>query len=198
MKGKLFVLSGPSGCGKSTVISGVMKQYENLRFSVSATTRPIRPGETDGKDYYFVTKEAFLDMLQQGALLEHARYVDNYYGTPAAPVQKLLDDGFDVLLDIEPQGAMQVRACREDAVLLFLAPPSLKTLEARLRGRGDTAPDLVEKRLKQAAWEFTQAEKYDYIIVNDELETAVKEVLSVLTAEKCRTKERIALLKDDL
>ena len=198
MKGKLFVLSGPSGCGKSTVISGVMKQYENLRFSVSATTRPIRPGETDGKDYYFVTKDAFLEMIRQDALLEHAQYVENYYGTPAAPVQQLLDQGYDVLLDIEPQGALQVRSRRPDAVLLFLAPPSLKTLEQRLRGRGDTAPELVEKRLDQATWEFTQAEKYDYIVINDDLDTAVSEVLSVLTAEKCKTKERIDILKEEL
>lgn len=198
MRGKLFVLSGPSGCGKSTVISGVMKQYKNLRFSVSATTRPIRPGETDGKDYYFVSKEEFLQMIEDKALLEHAQYVDNYYGTPAAPIEKMMDEGYDVLLDIEPQGALQVRSCRPDAVLLFLAPPSLKTLEQRLRGRGDTAPELVEKRLNQATWEFTQAEKYDYIVINDDLDTAVGEVLSVLTAEKCRTKERIDLLKEEL
>ena len=197
MKGKLFVLSGPSGTGKSTVISRVMQEYSNLRFSVSATTRPMRPGEVDGKDYYFVTREEFLRMRDNGELLEHAEYVGNCYGTPAAPIQKALDEGTDILLDIEPQGALQVKARRPDAVLLFLAPPSVEELEHRLRGRGDTAEELVAKRLKQAVWEFTQAEKYDYIVVNDLVEKAAGEVLAIMTAEKCRTKERIHILKEE-
>ena len=191
------MLSGPSGTGKSTVISRVMERYPNLQFSVSATTRPIRPGETDGKDYYFVTREQFETMLQNNELLEHAEYVGNCYGTPAGPIEDALNQGTDILLDIEPQGALQVRAAREDAVLLFLAPPSLAVLEKRLTGRGDTAPDLVQKRLKQAKWEFEQAPKYDYIVVNDDVDTAAGEVLAVITAEKCRTKERIDLLKED-
>ena len=197
MKGKLIVLSGPSGTGKSTVISRVMAQYPNLQFSVSATTRDIRPGETDGKDYYFVTRAQFEEMIQNDALLEHAEYVGNCYGTPAKPVQQALDSGVDILLDIEPQGALQVRACRPDAVLLFLAPPSLKTLEMRLTGRGDTAPELVQKRLAKAKWEMEQAEKYDYIVINDEVDKAAGEVLAVITAEKCRTKERINQLKEE-
>ena len=197
MKGKLYVISGPSGTGKSTVISRVMQQYDNLRFSVSATTRPMRPGETDGKDYYFVTREEFETMRDAGKLLEHAEYVGNYYGTPAEPIQKALDEGTDILLDIEPQGALQVKACRPDAVLLFLAPPSVEELARRLRGRGDTAEELVQKRLKQATWEFTQAEHYDYIVVNDQVEHAAGEVLAILTAEKCRTNERIQILKEE-
>lgn len=197
MKGKLIVLSGPSGTGKSTVISRVMAQYPNLQFSVSATTRDIRPGETDGKDYYFVTRAQFAEMVKNDALLEHAEYVGNCYGTPAKPVQQALDSGVDILLDIEPQGALQVRACRPDAVLLFLAPPSLKTLEMRLTGRGDTAPGLVQKRLAKAKWEMEQAEKYDYIVINDEVDKAAGEVLAVITAEKCRTKERINQLKEE-
>ena len=197
MKGKLFVLSGPSGTGKSTVISRVMQQYDNLRFSVSATTRPMRPGEVDGKDYFFVSREEFIRMRENGELLEHAEYVGNCYGTPAAPIQNALDAGTDILLDIEPQGALQVKQRRPDAVLLFLAPPSVEELERRLRGRGDTAEELVQKRLKQAAWEFTQAEKYDYIVVNDQVETAAGEVLAIMTAEKCRTKERIHILKEE-
>jgi len=197
MKGKLYVLSGPSGTGKSTVISRVMQQYPNLRFSVSATTRPMRPGETDGKDYFFVSREEFMRMRDNGELLEHAEYVGNCYGTPAAPIQKALDEGTDILLDIEPQGALQVKARRKDAVLLFLAPPSVEELARRLRGRGDTAEELVEKRLRQAAWEFTQAEHYDYIVVNDAVENAAAEVLAIIAAEKCRTKERIHILKEE-
>lgn len=197
MKGKLFVMSGPSGTGKSTVVAAVMKQYSNLQFSVSATTRPRRPLEEDGKDYYFVSKERFLEMIQNHELLEHAQYVENYYGTPAAPLLEAMDRGTDCLLDIEPQGALQVRANRPDAVLIFLAPPSLPVLESRLRSRGDTAPELVEKRLKQARWELEQAAKYDYIVINDSVEKAAAELLAIMTAEKCRVNDRIQLLKEE-
>lgn len=184
MSGKLYVLSGPSGCGKSTVIHAVMAQYPNLQFSVSATTRPMRPGETDGKDYFFVSREQFDEMLQNGELLEHAEYVGNCYGTPEKPLQAALDRGIDVLLDIEPQGALQVREKRPDATLLFLAPPSLEALRKRLEGRGDTATELIEKRLKQAEWELEQSKQYDRIIVNDDVNTAAEEILALLTKEK--------------
>lgn len=189
MKGKLYVLSGPSGCGKSTVIGKVMAQYPNLRFSVSATTRPMRPGEVDGKDYYFVTRQRFEEMLQNHELLEHAEYVGNCYGTPAAPIEELLAKGVDVILDIEPQGALQVRACRPDAVLLFLAPPSVEHLRQRLVGRGDTAPELIEKRIRQAQWELTQKEKYDYIVTNRVADDAAEEILAILHTEKSKTVE---------
>ena len=196
MKGNLFVLSGPSGTGKSTVISRVTQEYP-LQFSVSATTRASRPGEVDGTHYYFVTRDAFEDMIRKDELLEHAEYVGNYYGTPAAPLQKAMDEGIDCLLDIEPQGALQVKQRRPDAILLFLMPPSMEVLEQRLKGRGDTLPELVEKRLQQARWELQQADQYDYIVVNDRVENAAREILSVIRAEKCRTKNRIHLLKEE-
>jgi len=197
MKGKLFVMSGPSGTGKSTVVNAVTRKYGNLHFSVSATTRAPREGEVDGREYYFVTRERFLEMAENGQLLEHARYVDNFYGTPAAPLEEAMDRGVDCLLDIEPQGALQVRANRPDAVLIFLAPPSLEVLEKRLRGRGDTAPEAIEKRLNQARWELSQADRYDYIIINENEKEAAKELLSVMTAEKCRANLRIHLLKEE-
>ena len=137
-------------------------------------------------------------MRDSGALLEYAEYVDNFYGTPEEPINRAMSSGMDILLDIEPQGALQVRAKREDAILLFLAPPSLEELERRLEGRGDTAPDLIEKRLKQAKWEISQADKYDYIVINDNADVAADEVVSVITAEKCKMKERIDLLKEEL
>ena len=181
MKGKLYVISGPSGCGKSTVVHAVMAKYPNLRFSVSATTRPIRPGELDGEDYFFVTRERFDEMLREGELLEHAEYVGNCYGTPERPLQE----------------AMQVRQKRPDAVLVFLAPPSMEALRARLEGRGDTSEDLIAKRLEQARWELQQAQYYDYIIINDAVENAAREFLAVITAEKCKTADRIRLLKEE-
>lgn len=184
MKGKLYVLSGPSGCGKSTVIGKVMAQYPNLRFSVSATTRAMRPGEVDGKDYYFVSRERFEEMIQKGELLEHAEYVGNCYGTPAAPIEEMLSAGIDVILDIEPLGALQVRACRPDAVLLFLAPPSLEDLRLRLIGRGDTAPELIEKRINRAQWELTQMEKYDYVVTNRVVDQSAEEILAILNQNK--------------
>lgn len=197
MNGKLFVLSGPSGCGKSTVIQKVMEWYPNLKFSVSATTRPMRPGETDGVNYFFVSREKFNSMLENGELLEHVDYVNNSYGTPEAPLQAALEAGTDILLDIEPVGALNVKKKRPDATLMFLAPPSLKELERRLVNRGDTAPELIRGRLERSAWEMEQAQNYDYIIINDVIDTAAREVFSVITAEKCRAADRYPLIKEE-
>ena len=152
MSGKLIVISGPSGVGKSTVVSGVMAQCDTLQFSVSATTRPMRPGEVDGKNYYFVDHATFQAMIREEKLLEYAQYVGNYYGTPEAPLNEALAQGKDVLLDIEVQGALRVKARRPDAVLIFMLAPSFADIEKRLYGRGDTAPALVEERLNRARW----------------------------------------------
>lgn len=200
-RGRLFVISGPSGVGKSTVIKEVMQQYPNLRFSVSATTRQMRPGEVDGVNYFFVSPERFMQMRDQGELLEYVEYVSNCYGTPEAPLQAALDAGTDILLDIEPVGALNVRKKRPDATLIFLAPPSRDALRARLIGRNDTSPELIQTRLERADWELRQAEKYDYIIVNDEVTHAVEEILSILrrepNAENCRAALRGYILKEE-
>ena len=197
MRGKLFVLSGPSGTGKSTVISRVMEQFPNLQFSVSATSREIRPGETDGVNYYFVSRPRFEEMLENNELLEHTEYCGNYYGTPVTPIRQALENGINILLDIEPDGALQVRSHMEDAVLLFLAPPSMTELEKRLRGRGDTSDADIAKRLNKAKWEIEQAVKYDYIVFNDDVDHAAKEVTAVFTAETCKTKERKSILEEE-
>ena len=197
MSGKLIVISGPSGVGKSTVVSGVMAQCDTLQFSVSATTRPMRPGEVDGKNYYFVDHATFQAMIREEKLLEYAQYVGNYYGTPEGPLNEALAQGKDVLLDIEVQGALRVKARRPDAVLIFMLAPSFADIEKRLYGRGDTAPALVEERLNRARWEYTQAPNYDYLVVNDNVDKAVSEILAILTAEKCKTAERLSYLKED-
>ncbi len=182
-KGKLFIISGASGVGKSTVLKQVMAAREDLRFSVSATTRAPRPGEVDGESYYFVSKSQFEEMIARNAFLEYDAHMDNYYGTPAAQLDEKLETG-SVILDIEPNGAFAVRVKRPDAVLIFIAPPSLQALEQRLRGRGDTGEDQILLRLGRAQWEMEQSEKYDHTVINDRVDTCAKEILRII-AEHC-------------
>lgn len=197
MSGKLFVISGPSGVGKSTVVKEVMRRSENLKFSISATTRPQRPGEIDGKNYFFMTRCEFEQMIAEEKLLEYTEYVGNYYGTPESQVDSALAQNSDILLDVEVNGALNVKRRRPDAVLIFMLAPSFSEIEKRLNGRGDTAPELIKKRLDQARWEYTMADQYDYLVVNDNVNKAVEEILSIMAAEKCKTKERVHFLKED-
>lgn len=195
-KGKLIVVSGPSGVGKGTVLKALMQQHDRLRYSVSATTRPIRPGEVDGVNYYFISREEFEQMIAQDRLLEYARYVDNYYGTPEAPLNAMLEDGYDVLAEVEVQGALQIKKRRPDAILIFIIAPSFGDIASRLRGRGDTPEEVVVKRLETARWEYSQAINYDYIVLNDTVESAVREILAVLTAENCKAANRAKIMKE--
>ncbi len=178
-KGKLVVISGASGVGKGTVLGIMMKKREDLRFSVSATTRPPRPGEEDGVHYYFVTKEQFEEMIARGEMLEYDDHNLNYYGTPRAQALEKQEMGH-VLLDIEPKGAKQVKAAEPEAVLFFIMPPSMEELERRLRGRGDTPEDQIEIRLKRAVWEMEQRTWYDHVVVNDDAERCADEILTIL------------------
>lgn len=177
--GKLFVISGASGVGKSTVLSKVMEARKDLTFSVSATTRSPRPGETEGVSYYFVSKEKFLDMIVKGEFLEYDDHMDNYYGTPKAQLEEKLERGH-VLLDIEPNGAFAVKHARPDAQLIFIAPPSLEELEKRLRSRGDTSEEQIAKRLGRSQWEMEQGKKYDHYVVNDQVEACAEEILKII------------------
>jgi len=182
-KGKLFVISGASGVGKSTVLSKVMAERSDLRFSVSATTRNPRPGEMEGVSYYFVSKEQFLDMIEKDAFVEYDAHMGNYYGTPSAQLEEKLHTG-SVLLDIEPNGAFNVKAKRPDAVLIFIAAPSMEDLQRRLSGRGDTSPEQMSLRLQRAQWEMEQAKKYDYIVINDRVEACADQILRII-AKHC-------------
>ncbi len=180
--GKLFVISGASGVGKSTVLARVMAQREDLHFSVSATTRSPRPGEVEGQSYYFVTKETFEKMIREDAFIEYDAHMDNYYGTPKAQLEEKLLTG-SVILDIEPVGAFNVKKVRPDAVLIFIAPPSLEELERRLRNRGDTSEEQMRIRLDRARWEMEQSKKYNYVVTNEQVETCAQEILNIIARE---------------
>ena len=179
-KGKLVVISGASGVGKGTVLGIMMKKREDLKFSVSATTRPPRPSETDGVHYYFVTKEQFEDMIATGQMLEYSAHAANYYGTPRAQAEEKMRTG-SVLLDIEPNGAGQVKKAAPDAVLVFIMPPSMEELERRLRGRGDTPEDQIAMRMERAVWEMEQRHWYDHVVVNDDAERCADEILKIIS-----------------
>ena len=179
-KGKLVVISGASGVGKGTVLGIMMKKREDLKFSVSATTRSPRPSETDGVHYYFVTKEQFEEMIATGQMLEYSAHAANYYGTPRAQAEEKMQTG-SVLLDIEPNGAGQVKKAAPDAVLVFIMPPSMEELERRLRGRGDTSEEQIKMRMERAVWEMEQRVWYDYIVVNDDAQRCADEILNILS-----------------
>ena len=196
-KGRLYVISGPSGAGKSTLVEQLLKRLNNVYFSVSATTREPRRGEREGKDYIFVSHDRFREMIDRGELLEYAEYVGNYYGTPAAPCDEMLNSGRDVILDIETQGAARVMKLRPDAISMFLFPGSFALLEERLRLRSTDSEEKIIARLAQARIECQRAEMYKYIIINDRVETAADEVEAISTAEKCRTVNRLHYLTGD-
>lgn len=185
-KGLMLVFSGPSGVGKDTVLRELLRQCENTRLSVSATTRSPRPGETNGKDYYFVTRQRFQEMIANGEMLEHAEYCGNFYGTPIGPVNEWCDKGYDVILEIEVQGGAQIKQKHPDCVSVFLLPPSLSVLESRLRQRASDSEEVIQKRLESACNEISEAKHYDYLIVNDTVDHAVEQIRAILCVEKLR------------
>ena len=180
-KGLLLVISAPSGGGKGTILKELFARDENLRLSVSATTRSPRPGEEHGKQYYFLSRPEFEDLIQNGKMLEHAEYVGNYYGTPREPVEAWMNQGLDVVLEIEVKGGAQ-----PECVSVFILPPSMKVLEKRLRGRGTEDEETVQKRLAKAREEIPHAKEYDYIVYNDALEDAVSDLQAIIQAEKLK------------
>ena len=193
-KGLLIVLSGPSGTGKGTVCDALLEKRKNIALSVSCTTRAPRPGEVDGVSYYFVTEPDFKEMLVHDEFLEHASVYGNYYGTPTSFVQKQLEHGKDVLLEIDVQGALKAKRVFPEGVYIFLLPPSMEELENRIRSRGTESEDQIVSRLSKAKSEALLAERYDYVIVNDVVDDVVQSVECILAAERLkvsRNKEEI-------
>ncbi len=198
MKGKLFAISGPSGVGKNSVLS-VMQLRDRVQYSISATSRPMRPGEIDGKSYYFVTRAQFEQMIAAGELLEN---MPNMSATttarPLKPIQAALAAGTDVVMDVDVVGALNIKKRLPEAVLVFMAAPSMAEIRRRLASRGDVPPELMEKRMDRAKWEYSQAGQYDYLVVNDTVEHAAQELLAIMTAEKCKMMDRIHCIKEEL
>ena len=188
--GILFVLSGPSGAGKGTICQELLRQIPNLQYSVSATTRKPRLGETNGINYWFKEKDEFEEMIKNDLLLEYAEVYGNYYGTPKEQVLKVLKSGKNVVLEIDPQGAMQVKAKFPEGVFIYILPPSLDELAARITKRGTDSKDSIKKRLSAATEEIQYALKYDYVVVNDKVETAVDSIATIISAEKFNSKRR--------
>ena len=184
-KGRLIVFSAPSGCGKGTMLEEILKD-QRFALSVSATTRAPREGEKDGVNYHFLTREDFEQRIADGKFIEHAEYCQNLYGTLVSEVDGRLEQGLNVILEIEPQGAMKIREKRPDAVFIFVVPPSIGELRRRLKKRGTETDEVIEERVSKAAWEILQAEKYDYVIVNDALEDAISDFFAVIRGEQLK------------
>ncbi|WP_067730890.1 guanylate kinase [Oceanobacillus damuensis] len=201
-KGILFILSGPSGVGKGTVRKKLFEEASKLQYSISMTTRNMRPGEKDGVDYFYKTNEEFENLIEQDQLLEYAKYVNNYYGTPRAYVEETLEKGQDVFLEIEVQGALQVKENFPEGVFIFLFPPSLEELKNRIVNRGTESQELVLNRLKEARKEIEMMDAYDYVVVNDQVEHAVEKVKAIIQSEHLK-RERVSkqykkILEDEL
>ena len=201
-KGILAVVSGFSGAGKGTLMKALLSEHaDQYALSISATTRGPREGEVDGREYFFKTKEQFEQMIAEDALIEHACYVGNYYGTPKSYVMEQLEAGKNVILEIEIQGALAVKEKFPDTLLLFVTPPSAQELERRLRGRGTESDEVIKSRLKRAVEEAEYMDRYDYILVNDDLETCVQEMHELIQAQRHKTsqnQEFIVKMKEDL
>ena len=200
-RGILLVISGFAGTGKGTLVSALLEKYDNYALSVSATTRSPRPGEVDGVHYFFKTKEEFQEMIRAEELIEYAQYVENFYGTPRAYVEQKRAEGKDVILEIEMQGALKIKEKVPDTLLLFVVPPDADTLQKRLTGRGTETLDVIKKRLHRAVEETDYILKYDYLVVNDDIDECVEETHAIIQSEHFRVgrnEEFVKALQEDM
>jgi len=195
MRGQLVVVSAPSGSGKTTIIQQVRERMGSVGYSVSHTTRKPRPGERQGVHYHFVSAQVFESMIKDGGFVEWAKVYDHYYGTSKKALEEGLQKGIDILLDVDPVGAKNIKRQFPDAILIFLVPPSLSILEHRLRERGTESPEVVTKRLQKAKEEVSEAVYYDYIVINDNLEDAIADVMAIIRAGRCRRTLKLGFLK---
>ncbi len=180
-KGGIFIISGPSGSGKDTLLVELFKKRPEIKFSISSITRPMREGEVEGEKYNFISREKFEDMIENDMLLEHNVYVGNYYGTPKQPIVDAAQNGYDIIIEVDVNGAKQIREKLPEAVSIFIMPPSYEELRRRLSGRGTETEELINQRMQSSLSEIARAVEYDYIVVNDDISTAVEDIISVIT-----------------
>ena len=197
-KGTLFVISGPSGSGKDTILSVLLERHPEIKLSISSITRDMRPGEIEGQKYHFISREEFEGMIERDELLEHNVFVGNYYGTPKKPVMDCLESGGDMILEIDVNGAEQIRKKMPDAISIFIVPPSYDELKRRLIGRGTDAMDVIEKRLASSLLEIARANEYDYIVKNDVIDECVDNILHIIAAQKLKSQQQKELINEVL
>ena len=193
-KGRVYIIAGPSGSGKDSVMKKVFEKQPDIAFSISSITRDMRPGEVEGEKYNFISRERFEQMIKNDELLEHNVFVGNYYGTPKAPVINCIENGKDMLIEVDVNGAVQIREKMPEAVSIFIMPPSLEVLKQRLTGRGTDSAEVIEKRLNEALREIASAKDYDYIVVNDDLETAADDFVKIMSVDKFKTDRNLELI----
>ncbi len=197
-KGTVFLVSGPSGSGKDTILKEAFKALPDIKFSISSITRDMRSGETEGEKYHFISVCEFENMINNDMLLEYNKYLNNYYGTPKAPVERVLNEGGEMIIEVDVNGAASIRKKLPEAVSVFIIPPSFSVLKSRLSGRGTETEEVVNKRLNEALGEMSRAKEYDYIVVNDDLSEAVDDLVSIIKAERNKTNKNLNLVNEVL